>query len=423
MSRLSVRNLVADLRKRLAPVASGAGSVYSFVADRVHPWFGTVTSIGWGVLLLGALAWVAATALGWIEASVVAMAALFLVIGAAFFMIGRTRLAVATVVEPPRVAVGQALTGELRARNEARGPLVSTSLEFPIGAGGVTYDLPMLLPGAEHTELFVVPTQRRGVIDVGPVRTVRGDPLGLFRRVQEWTDRTEVFVHPRTTHLEPFGVGLVRDLEGSTAQNTSMSDLAFHALREYVPGDDLRHIHWRSSARHGQLLVRQFLDTRRSHIVVIVDSSPMSYDSEDEYETAMSIAGSLLRRGILDEFDVSFATGDVLMVRATAANGGGRTALDACSRAKPQQTNLIEITAEAARQAPDASLVMLVTGRYPEFVALQRAAGQFSVDATTVAVRVDSSQRAGFKAVADLPMITLPDLDQLPIVLSKGLSG
>ena len=49
---------------------------------------------------------------------------------------------------------------------EARGPLVSTSLEFPIGAGGVTYDLPMLLPGAEHTELFVVPTQRRGVIDV-----------------------------------------------------------------------------------------------------------------------------------------------------------------------------------------------------------------------------------------------------------------
>jgi hypothetical protein len=99
------------------------------------------------------------------------------------------------------------------------------------------------------------------------------------------------------------------------------------------------------------------------------------------------------------------------------------SALDACSRATPKHTNLIEISAEAARQAPDASLVMLVTGRYPEFVTLQRAAGQFSVDTTTVAVRVDSSQRAGFKAVADLPMLTLPDLDQLPIVMSRGLSG
>ncbi len=423
MTRLGVGNLVADLQRRLGPVRAGVVAAYTSVADRVGPWFRTVTAIGWGVVLLGALAWVAAAALGWIEAAVVALAALFIVIAAAFFMIGRTRLTVATVVEPPRVSVGQALTGELRARNDARAPLVSTSLEFPIGSGGVTFDLPVLLPGSEHTELFVVPTQRRGVIDVGPVRTVRGDPLGLFRRVQEWTDRTEVFVHPRTTHLEPFGVGLIRDLEGSTAQNTSMSDLAFHALREYVPGDDLRHVHWRSSARHGQLLVRQFLDTRRSHVVVIVDSAPTSYDSEEEYESAMSIAGSLLRRGLLDEFDVSFATGEVMMVRATAASGGGRTALDSCARATPQQTNLIEIAAEAARQAPDASLVMLVTGRYPEFVTLQRAAGQFSVDTTTVAVRVDTSQRAGFKAVADLPMLTVPDLDQLPIVLSKGLSG
>ena len=58
-----------------------------------------------------------------------------------------------------------------------------------------------------------------------------------------------------------------------------MSDLAFHALREYQPGDDRRYIHWRSSAKAGRLLVRQFLDTRRSHVTVIVDPDPEQYRS------------------------------------------------------------------------------------------------------------------------------------------------
>ena len=56
-----------------------------------------------------------------------------------------------------------------------------------------------------------------------------------------------------------------------------MSDLAFHALREYVPGDDLRHVHWRSSARAGELLVRQYHDTRRNHATVVVDADPAAY--------------------------------------------------------------------------------------------------------------------------------------------------
>ena len=61
-----------------------------------------------------------------------------------------------------------------------------------------------------------------------------------------------------------------------------MSDLAFHALREYQPGDDRRYVHWRSSAKHGRLLVRQFLDTRRSHLAVVVDTDPGYAGGEDD---------------------------------------------------------------------------------------------------------------------------------------------
>lgn len=401
---------------RLGEYGAAARARMRPVWHRLAPAVRTVTPIGRALLVVCVVAWIAAWQLGWLEMAVVAAACLLLLVVAALFMLGRADLTVSTVVEPPRVTVGDPLTGELVVRNTARAPLMSTSLEFPIGTGGVVYDLPLLLPGREHTEMFVVPTQRRGVIEVGPVSTVRGDPLGLFRRVQEWTDRTEVFVHPRVVALEPFGTGLIRDLEGTTAQNVSMSDLAFHALREYTPGDDLRHVHWRSSARHGQLLVRQFLDTRRSHLVVVVDGQPAAYQSEQEYETALAVAASLLRRGLLDEYDVSFLSGDTVTF-----HGVGRAALDGCSRAAPSAHGLVAVAGRAAQLATDASLVVLVTGPHTDYVTLQRAAGHFGVDAARAAVLVDGTAEPALRTTGDVPVLTLAELSQLALMLRWGL--
>ena len=66
-------------------------------------------------------------------------------------------------------------------------------------------------------------------------------------------------------------LGVIRDQEGTPSDEISMSDLAFHALREYVPGDELRHVHWRSSAKANKLQIRQYHDTRRSHLTVVLD--------------------------------------------------------------------------------------------------------------------------------------------------------
>lgn len=386
------------------------------VADRVRPAYATLTGAGRAVLVLGVAAWVLAWRLGWEEMAVVALTCLLLLGVAALFMLGSTRLAVTTVVEPPRVTVGEALTGELEVRNLARTPLLSAQLEFPIGTGGVAFDLPALLPGAEHAELFVVPTERRGVIPVGPVTTARGDALGLFRREVTWTERTEIFVHPRIVPLAPLGAGLMRDLEGATSQTVSVSDLAFHALREYVPGDDLRHVHWRSSARHGQLQVRQFLDTRRSHLVTVVDGRPTAYAAEQDYETAISVAASLIARGLRDEYDVSFLSGPHQMTR-----GAGRSALDVCSRAEPTDAGLVEVAARAAQVVGDASAVFLVSGPGTDFLTLQRAASQFPVDVARIAVRVDPSTRPSLRTTGDLPLLSISALEDLPLVLKWGM--
>jgi uncharacterized protein (DUF58 family) len=425
MERLARMRLPSGLRARAADTYMGAGRVAGGARERgapvwderIRPALATVTGGGRTVLVVGIAAWALAAVFGWVELAVVAMACLLLLAAAAAFMIGRTKLEVRAVVEPPRVTVGEALTGELSIRNLAKGPLAAAQLEFPIGEGGVSFDLPPMLPGRSHSEIFSITTQRRGVIVVGPVRSVRGDPMGLFRRELDWTRPTEVFVHPRVTPIAPLGAGLIRDLEGNTAQSVSTSDFSFQALREYVPGDDLRHVHWRSSARHGRMLVRQFLDTRRSHLTAIVDGMADAYQSEDDYETAISVAASLITRALRDGYDVSFLSGDVVMTKAT-----GRIALDACSRAQPSFRAMVDVAADAARLAPETSVVFLITGPGGDYRGLERAATQFGVETGRVAIRVDSTARPGLRANVDLPVLTITRLDELPGALNWGLA-
>jgi uncharacterized protein (DUF58 family) len=387
------------------------------VTSRFVAGFGTLTVAGRAVLVLTLVTWVLGWRLGWTEMILVAGTGVVLLALSALFMIGRTNIAVRLEVEPPRVTVGDAVAGSLDVRNRARTPLLPFILELPVGEGGVGFSLPLMRPGAHHEEIFVVPTEKRGVIDVGPATSVRGDPVGLFRRDIGWSEVTQIFVHPKVVQLEPLGTGLLRDLEGTTSTNVSMSDLAFHALREYSPGDDLRHVHWRSSARHGKLLVRQFLDTRRSHLSVVVDCRRESWRSEQDYETAIAVAGSLLVRALLDEYDASFASG-----RAEASKVGGKAVLDVCARARPQGDDLVMVAGRAARLAPDTSLLFLVAGPNTDFLQLQRAANQFPIDVTTIALRIDEELSPSLRTAGDLPLLSLGRLDQLPALLRWGVA-
>ena len=93
--------------------------------------------------------------------------------------------------------------------------------------------------------------RRRGIITVGPVQHGTGRPVGPLPARGRGHRAEEIIVHPRTVRLERLGAGLLRDLEGQSTKDLASHDLAFHALRPYVPGDERRHIHWRSSARVG----------------------------------------------------------------------------------------------------------------------------------------------------------------------------
>lgn len=397
---------------RLAGAARSLGRTGRVVFVRALPILRVVTRLGWSVLATGLVAYVLGERLGWPEFLLIAAACLALVALACLFTVGRTVLAVQLDVEPQRLAVGEPATGSLTARNRRARRLLPLQLEVPVGTATARFDLPSLSAGASYEEAFVVPTQRRAVIDVGPVSSVRADPLGLLRRAARWTPVTQIFVHPRVVALDRSSWGFLRDLEGTARDEISMSDLAFHTLRDYSPGDDQRHVHWRSTARTGRLVVRQFNDTRRSHLVVVADSRPTSYPTENDYETALEVVASLAVRNLRDRQATSVLTGGQTVVRGT-----GSRVLDALARAEPDPAELQRTCDLVSRLAPDVSLAILVTGTAVDVAELRRAARRLPRGTRVLVLRIDPAGAAGWGRVGQDTYVVVPRLDDLPGLL------
>lgn len=385
---------------------------------RVREALAVVRPVGWVTLGLGLGATYLASLTHWRELAVMATACLLLVLLALPFLVGRTAVAVSLELEPDRVQAGESVAAGVLVRNRAGGRMLPTTLEVPVGGSVHRYGIATLAAGEAHEETFTIRTERRGVISVGPASTRRGDPIGIFSRDQVWTAAREVLVRPRMLPLESLGSGLLRDLEGVSTDAVSQSDLAFHALREYVPGDDLRHIHWRSSAKvmaasgENSLLVRQYVDTRRSHATVVVDDRPDAWADPDDFETAMSVAASIVVRAILDEFDVSFVCGEV------ASSGvGGHRALDAVCRAGTGALGLVAAARRATDVAPDASLVFVVSGGRTPFSEILRSTAAFPPEVRRLAVLLEPGAASRVTETGGLPVVHLDRLEDLPGLL------
>ena len=372
-----------------------------------------VTPFGWAVLAIMVGAWVIGWQLGWREAMLLAAACLLLLAMSLVFLIGRATLHVSVLLQPRRVSVGAPAAGQVSVTNVSPRRMWPTRLELRVGAAVARFNLPSLPGGGQHDELFVIPTTRRAVVPVGPARTVRGDPLGLMRREVAWTGVTELFVHPRIVGLDPLGSGLLRDLEGQSSNAVSMSDLAFHALRDYAAGDDRRYIHWRSSARTGQLMVRQFVDTRRIHATLVVDGRPASYATEDEFELALSAAGSIAVRAVQDEQQAS-----IVAAQEAVADGNIQQILDGLTRADfADDADLATLAGGVLRTAPDTSLAVLITGSIVPFSVVRRAGAALPPEIDTVALRVDPSADPGMTTVGEMTVLTLRALNDLPALM------
>ncbi|CAJ65061.1 MULTISPECIES: DUF58 domain-containing protein [Frankia] len=178
-------------------------------------------------------------------------------------------------------------------------------------AAAVSVPVPRLAGSGCRTIELAMDTRRRGVVRLGPAEVIRSDPFGLTLRRQRLPAADTLHVRPRTRPLAPLASAPSRDPDGQTGQGTA-GGLEIHTLRRYTPGEDLRLVHWPSSARAGELMVRTHVDPSEPAATVVLDNRPAAYPpgrvGVATFEEAVDVAAAAVMTCAQEAFGVRLVT-------------------------------------------------------------------------------------------------------------------
>jgi uncharacterized protein (DUF58 family) len=223
------------------------------------------------------------------------------------------------------------------------------------------------------------------------------DPLGLERIEQPLAAPGALLVHPRLVELDRlFSESGTRSHDGRRLLLRRPSGFDLHSVREYEHGDSLRKVHWRTTARRAQLMVKELEDAPRDEVAVLLDADPAAVAGES-FDVQVRAAGSLLlahvRRGRRALLVVNGAREE--QQRVGSAEGDWRAALDLLAAAEPAPgPPLAALLADETTAAGRALELAVVTGALqPRLVErlVERALGSGSVSL----VLVDTASFAG----------------------------
>lgn len=227
------------------------------------------------------------------ELAVLGAAAIVASVCAIAYVAWRPALTVRRSVNPDRVSRGEPCTHTLTVRLAGRLRPATLVAEDRCGGLPVAVPLVRLRPGHDTDVDYPVPTARRGVVEIGPLTVARTDPLALAGTSRRYGGTVRVWVHPRIHPLVAVPDGIARSLDGRI-DRVPHGSITFDALREYVLGDELRRVHWRTTARIGELMVREYVDTSLPRIVVLLDARAHGYPDPERFEDACEAAASVL---------------------------------------------------------------------------------------------------------------------------------
>jgi hypothetical protein len=259
---------------------------------------------------------------GYPELVVLGVTALVAACCALAYVAWRPALTVERAVDPERVGRGEPCTHTLTVRLRGRLRPATLVAEDRCGGRPVAVPLVRLRPGHDSAVDYPVPTSRRGVVEIGPLTVTRTDPLALAGTRRRYGGTARVWVHPRVHPLVAVPVGIARSLDGRI-DRVPHGSITFDALREYVIGDELRRVHWRTTARVGELMVREYVDTSLPRVVVLLDARARGYPEPERFEDACEAAASVLVAAVHADL-----AAELLIVAGAPAGSGGSTTID-----------------------------------------------------------------------------------------------
>ncbi len=329
----------------------------------------SLTRRGWTLVTVAVVLPVLGRVLGLRELTSLGLTALFLC-GASILLVayGPVELEAVRRVVPNRVHAGSPCRVDLHVRNVGirRSPVVTARDPFDGGRRWARFRLAPLRPGEGCTAAYRVPSDRRGLFNLGPLQVVRTDPLGLVARSADLAEQDSLTVYPRIDRIAALPHTRGADPRGGSVTQPSFgpSGEEFHALRPYVMGDDMRRVHWKSSARTEDLLIRQDELPWQGRATVVVDLRASVHD-EASFEAAMSAAGSIATACLSAGIELRLVGTDGV----DTEHGVGRGHLDrvlerlAAWEPDPDPEHELVRTLSGVALAKDSSLATITTGR------------------------------------------------------------
>jgi uncharacterized protein (DUF58 family) len=254
-----------------------------------------LTRRGWAVLVAAIVAYVCGVLAGFPVLRALGGVGVGVVAAALVVTARRPRVVVSREVYPDRVQRGRPAFARLRVHNDSQRRHGGFTAGDRVDGGFHAVAVRPLAPGADAVYHYELPTARRGRIQVGPLTLERVDPLGLGRSRLTTGDTTTMWVHPRTYPVRALVAGHPRHHhEGRTSDDSPHGTLDLRDVREYVPGDEVRHLHWKATARTGRLMVRDYIDPNQPRFTALLDTRAGLLPPE-VFEEAVDLTASLVQ--------------------------------------------------------------------------------------------------------------------------------
>jgi uncharacterized protein (DUF58 family) len=260
----------------------------------------------------------------------------------------RPRVEVVRELFPDRVERGGRAGITLRVHNPGSRRQAGFTAVDRVGADRVTVAVRSLAAGAEQTYLNELPTGRRGRHEVGPLSLRRADALGLGRSELFIGETATLWVYPRTHPVRALASGLpLHHHDGEATENSPRGSLDIREVRPYLPGDEVRHLHWKATARTGQLMIRDYADPHQPRFTVLLDNR---IPSPEEFEEAVELTASLVVAAANADHRCQLVTpGGVDVVTTSGTDAVPRYLQELCLVARAEEAGLPLVPGALAR--------------------------------------------------------------------------